>query len=29
MLNYCIDDSITGTNIYGVWTADKNIEKLW
>lgn len=25
MLNYCIEDSITGKSIYGIWTADKNI----
>ena len=29
ILNYSIDDSITGTNIYGIWTADKAIEKVW
>jgi hypothetical protein len=29
MLNYCIDDSITGKSIFGIWTADKTIEKVW
>ena len=29
ILNYSIEDSITGTNIYGIWTADKTIEKVW
>jgi hypothetical protein len=29
MLNYCIEDSITGKSIYGIWTADKAIEKVW
>jgi hypothetical protein len=29
MLNYCIEDSITGKSIYGIWTADKTIEKIW
>jgi hypothetical protein len=29
LLNYCIEDSITGKSIYGIWTADKNIEKIW
>jgi hypothetical protein len=29
MLNYFIEDSITGKSIYGIWTADKVIEKVW
>lgn len=28
ILNYCIEDSIMGDSIYGVWTADKTIEKI-
>ena len=29
MLNYCIEDSITGKSIFGIWTADRTIEKVW
>ena len=29
MLNYCIEDSITGKSIFGLWTADRTIEKVW
>lgn len=29
MLNYCLEDTIIGLSIYGLWTADKNVENLY